>query len=51
MKKMIIAVLFSALVFAFGACASSAAADVAEQPVEEVTAVEVEAEADAEAAE
>jgi len=41
MKKMILAVLFSALVFAFGACASS---EKAAEPVEEVTTVEVEAE-------
>jgi PBP1b-binding outer membrane lipoprotein LpoB len=48
MKKMILAVLFSALVFAFGACASSAATEPVE---EEVPAVEVEAEVPAEAAE
>ena len=44
MKKMILAVLFSALVFAFGACASSAQVDEPVVVEEEVTAVEVEAE-------
>ena len=57
MKKMIFAVLFSAIIFAFGACASSAAV-VAEPasdesvPVEvEVDEVEAAVDVDAEAAE
>jgi len=47
MKKLILAVLFSVLVFTFGACASKAATV---EPVPEETAVEAEAEVEVEVA-